>query len=153
VLVVTPGGAVAVASTAVPGFTNGLAFSPDGAWLHVAESAAGRVTRMAVAGTELGEPELVVAFERAVPDGLAFTADGLLLVSCYRPDAVFAVRDTGLETIAEDWQGIALSAPTNLAFFGDGLERLVAANLQGAHLTELPSPGPGAPLHRPTGLA
>jgi sugar lactone lactonase YvrE len=152
VLVVEPGGAVRVASTAVPGFTNGLALSPDGAWLYVVESSTSRVSRLPVHGTTLGPPELVVSLDRAVPDGLAFTEDGTLIVSCYRPDAIYAIEDGAARVLAEDWQGIALTAPTNIAFFGDGLDRLVAANLHAGHLTELDSPGRGAPLHRPVDL-
>jgi gluconolactonase len=152
VLVVQPGGEVSVASTAAPAFTNGLALSPDGAWLYVVESSASRVSRMPVDGTNLGSPELAIELDRAVPDGLAFTAEGTLIVSCYRPDAIYVVEGGVARVLAEDWQGIALTAPTNVAFFGDELDRLVAANLHAGHLTEIDSPGRGAPLHRPVDL-
>lgn len=148
ILVLAPSGALRTVSRAVPAFTNGLAVSPDGSWLYAVESAAARVMRLRLGeAATLGPAEHVAALPGTVPDGLAFAAAGDLLVSCYRPDAVLRLTPNGAETIAEDPQGVVLAAATNLAFFGARLERLVVANLQGRHLTEIAAPGAGLPLH------
>ena len=73
-----------------------------------------------------------------MPDGLAFTAGGGLLISCYRPDRILHLdRDGRLEVVAEDPQGTLLSAPTNVCFVGAALDRVVSANLGRWHLTLL----------------
>ena len=72
-----------------------------------------------------------------------------LLITCYRPDAVFAWDGTSLETLVDDWTGLTLSAPTNVAFAGPSLDRLISSNLAGWHLTEIDAGMVGAPLHYP----
>lgn len=85
-----------------------------------------------------------------VPDGVAFTADGGVLVACYRPDSIVHIdRDGAIEIVAEDPQGTLLGAPTNVAFAGADLDRLVCANLGRWHLALVDSGLRGAPLHYP----
>jgi gluconolactonase len=92
----------------------------------------------------------VLRIDRTVPDGLAFTSDGGLLVSCYRPDRIYHLSLEGeLEIVAEDPQGTVLAAPTNVCFVGHKLDRVVAANYNRRHLTLLDLGLTGAPLHRP----
>ncbi|MEJ1230113.1 MAG: hypothetical protein WDM88_05015 [Galbitalea sp.] len=71
-------------------------------------SAEPRVSRIALDGERDPEAlaEIVLRLPHAVPDGLAFTDTGRLLVSCYRPDTVFE-WEPGAEArpIAEDWTG------------------------------------------------
>lgn len=137
-----------VLSRDAPHFTNGLAVSPDGAWLWVAESFLPRVGRIDLA---TGAYEEVVRLDDTVPDGLAFDDAGGLLVSCYRPDRVHRLSAAGeLTILAEDPQGTLLAAPTNVCFAGAELDRIVVANLGRWHLTALDDTGlRGAPLHRP----
>ena len=80
-------GEAAVLSRDVPCFTNGLAVSPDGRWLWVVESYEPRLSRLDLQGD--GRAELVHRFDGTVLDGLALTADGGILVSCYRPDRIY----------------------------------------------------------------
>jgi gluconolactonase len=143
-----PDGAVRTLTREVPCFTNGLAVTPDGRHLYVVESYDPRLSRIDL---ETGEVELVRRFEGTVPDGLACTADGGLLVSCYRPDRIYHLDAGGnAEIVAEDPQGTILSAPTNVCFVGPELDRVVSANLGRWHLTLLDDLGlRGAPLHRP----
>jgi gluconolactonase len=131
-----------------PHFTNGLAVSPDGAWLWVAESYVPRVGRVDLAS---GAYEEVARLDGAVPDGLAFDDAGGLLVSCYRPDRIYRLGASGeLTILAEDPQGTLLAAPTNVCFAGPQLDRIVAANLGRWHLTAIDDTGlRGVPLHRP----
>jgi gluconolactonase len=141
-------GKAEVLSEAVPHFTNGCAVSPDGRELWVVESFVPNVTRLDLAGGD--QPELVTRIEGTVLDGLAFTAGGDLLVSCYRPDRIYRLgRDGSHEIVAEDPQGTLLAAPTNVCFVGPELDRVVAANLNRTHLTILDLCLTGAPLHAP----
>jgi gluconolactonase len=130
-----------------PSSTNGLAVSPDGAWLWVVESYHPHVRRIELATARV---EDVLHLEGTVPDGLAFTADGGVLVSCYRPDRIYLLgRDGSLEVVAEDPQGTLLAAPTNVCFAGEDLGIIVAANLNRRHLTRIDVGLQGAPLNRP----
>jgi gluconolactonase len=142
-------GAADVLSEAVPCFTNGLAVSADGRWLWVVESYAPRLSRLDLHAGD-GRAELVHRFDGTVPDGLAFTDAGDLLVACYRPDRIYRLgRDGRVDVVAEDPQGTVLAAPTNVCFAGPRLDRLISANLGRWHLTEIDPGLRGAPLHRP----
>jgi gluconolactonase len=144
-------GTVDTFSHAVPNFTNGCAVSPDGRWLWVVESYVPVLSRFDLAS---GSREEVRRFDGTVLDGLALTADGGLLVSCYRPDRIYFMDASGsVEVIAEDPQGTLLAAPTNVCFVGAELDRVVAANLGRWHLTLLDLGLVGVPLHRPIAWA
>lgn len=149
IAVIEPDGEAVVATDRVGQFTNGLAISPDGDWLYAVESARPGVTRLRLNGPTLGHPEVVVELAGTVPDGLAFGADGTLLISCYRPDVILHWDGTELTTLYEDPTAMTVAAPTNTAFFGNDLHRLATANLHGSFLTEIPVSFPGAALRRP----
>ena len=130
-----------------PCFTNGLAVSPDGRWLWLVESHEPRLSRVDL---ETGACETVLRIDGTVLDGLAFTAAGGLLISCYRPDRIYHFDGNGnLDVVADDPQGTILGAPTNVCFVGAELDRVVAANLGRWHLTLLDLGLRGTPLHRP----
>ena len=135
-------------STGLPHFPNGCAVSADGRWLWIVESYEPTVNRV---DPDSGEAECVTRLEGTVPDGVALTVDGGLLVSCYRPDRIVHIDPGGgVETVAEDLQGTLLAAPTNIAFIGPALDRLVSANLGRWHLSVLDVGLRGVPLHYPT---
>jgi gluconolactonase len=134
-------------SREVPHFTNGCAVSPDGRWLWVVESYVPIVSRFDL---QTGEREEVTTLLGTVLDGIAFTADGGVLISCYRPDRIYHLDAAGrLEVVAQDPQGTLLGAPTNVCFVGERLDRVVCANLGRWHLTLMDLGLRGAPLHRP----
>jgi gluconolactonase len=142
-----PDGTTSTLTADVACFTNGLAVSPDGAWLWVAESYEPHIRRVELA---TGRIEDVVHLEGTVPDGLAFTDAGGVLISCYRPDRIYHLdRDGSVAIVAEDPQGTLLAAPTNVCFAGEDLGVIVAANLNRRHLTRIDAGLRGAPLHRP----
>ena len=146
-----PDGRVSVATKDAGGYANGLAIDPDGSYLYVVETSIPRISRFGLLGDgALGPRETVVDTPDTVPDGIAFAADGTLLISCYRPDAIFLWDGQSLGTLVNDRTGLTLSAPTNLAFFGPDLKRLVTANLAGRHLVEVRSGLTGAALNYPT---
>jgi gluconolactonase len=143
----SPEGELEVFSTALTDFPNGCAVTTDGRWLWIVESHRPTVNRFDL---RTGELEEVTRLEGTVPDGVAFTADGGVVISCYRPDRIVHL-DTGgrAEVVAEDPQGTLLAAPTNVAFAGPNLDRLVCANLGRWHLALVESGLRGAPLHYP----
>jgi gluconolactonase len=141
-------GTLDVFSTGLPHFPNGCAVSPDGRHLWMVESYAPTVNRLEL---DTGALEQVAVLEGTVPDGIALTQDGGLVVSCYRPDRIVHLsRDGAVEVVAEDAQGTLLSAPTNVVFVGAERDRLVSANLGRWHLTLIDAGLRGLPLHHPT---
>jgi len=148
-LELTPDGESRVFSSEPQHFPNGLAVSPDGRHLWCVESYDPVLT---VFDLTDGSPhaERIHRFEGCVLDGLAPTADGGLLISCYRPDRIYhRAADGSIAVVAEDPQGTLLGAPTNVAFAGEMLDVVVTANLGRWHLTLLDLGLRGAPLHRP----
>ena len=144
---IAPDGVVEAFSRDVPHFTNGCAVTSDGRWLWVVESYVPIVSRFDL---ETGAREEIMRIDGTVLDGIALTADGGALISCYRPDRIYHLDAGGrLEVVAEDPQGTLLAAPTNVCFAGPGLDRVVSANLGRWHLTLLDLGLRGAPLHRP----
>lgn len=150
VVVIEPDGTARTLSTEPAAFTNGMALAPDGGHLYVVESSLPGISRLQLrADGTAGPRELVVEMPRTVPDGVAFTADGTLLITCYRPDAVYRWDGTTLDTLVEDWTGLVLNAPTNIAFIGAALDVLVSSNLAGWHVTRIDAGLVGARLHYP----
>jgi gluconolactonase len=141
-------GELEVFSTALTDFPNGCAVTADGRWLWIVESHRPTVNRFDL---HTGELEEVTRLDGTVPDGLAFTADGGVVVSCYRPDQLVHLDAAGrAEVVAEDPQGTLLAAPTNIAFASPELDWLVCANLGRWHLALVASGLRGAPVHYPT---
>jgi gluconolactonase len=144
---IPPGGGEAVLiDTECSQFPNGCAVSPDGGWLYLAMSLnQPRVVRFPIsAGRKTGPVEVVAYMPHTVPDGLAFCADGTLLVACYRPDTIFTVQPDGtLNVLMDDYEGTLLGAPTNVCFGGPDLSVLFWANLGRWHLG----------MHAATGLS
>jgi sugar lactone lactonase YvrE len=141
-------GELEVFSSGLTDFPNGCAVTADGDWLWIVESHRPTVNRFDL---RTGELEEVTRLDGTVPDGVALTADGGVLISCYRPDQIVHLDGDGrAEVVAEDPQGTLLAAPTNIAFAGPDLDRLVCANLGRWHLSLVESQLRGVPLHYPT---
>jgi gluconolactonase len=135
-------------SSALTDFPNGCAVTAEGRFLWIVESRRPTVNRFDL---QTGELEEVTRLDGTVPDGVAFTAEGGVLVSCYRPDRIVHLDSAGVvEIVAEDPQGTLLAGPTNVAFAGVELDRLICANLGRWHLALVESGLRGAPLHYPT---
>jgi len=130
-------------------FSNGLALQGD--WLYVVESTWPRIARIPLAG---GELEPVVVLDRAVPDGIAFDAEGGLWIGCWQPNRVYRLAPDGtLEIVVDDWSGVYAPTPTNLAFAGPDLDVVALASLGTLVVTAFDPGVRGAPLHLPVGLA
>lgn len=121
-------------------FPNGLALSPEGDYLYLLETFPPALKRLPIdVGGALGPPELVSELPGTVPDGLAFTSDGDILIGCYRPDQVilFSREDAAVSVVYADPTGRFLAGAANLCFAGAELDRLIVSNVGGNHLTEL----------------
>jgi gluconolactonase len=126
-------------------FANGIAI--DATTLWIIESAAPAVSALALDG---GELERVIELERCVPDGLAFDAAGGLLISCYQPNQMWRwTKEDGLELIFDEWTGELILSPTNVAYYGDGLDRLALASLCGHNIVTIAPEHRGAPIRLP----
>ena len=149
---VAPGGDAVVWNRTLKEFPNGLCLGPGGDCLYAAMSLnPPRVERIEILpdGTA-GSSQTVVELPRAVPDGVAFDTEGNLYVSCYRPDAIYRLSKGGdLETLAEDYEGTIMAAPTNIAFCGEKRDVLLGANLGRWHVTRYEAGKIGLPLNYP----
>lgn len=117
-------------------FGNGLAFSPDGSYLYVAETFGNTVGRIPVRsdGTA-GDIELVADLGDALPDGLAFHPDGTLYIACYEPSQILRIGYNGkVECVIRDVEAHLLCHPTNIAFRGT---TIFASNLGRWHITAI----------------
>jgi gluconolactonase len=139
---VPPGGGEAEVFDLPPlHFPNGLAVDGDGV-VHVLESFSPRLRH--------DEVTVVAEFPDTIPDGVALTADGGFVVSCYYPFRLLHVDSRGtVEILLEDRTGILMQMPTNVSFFGDGLRQLAIAALGGWTISAIELPFAGAPLHYP----
>jgi gluconolactonase len=126
-------------------FANGIAIDDTTLW--IIESAAPAVSAMALGGGELTR---VIEMERCVPDGLAFDAAGGLLISCYQPNQLWRwTKEKGLEMLFDEWTGELILSPTNVAFYGDHLDRLALASLCGHNIVTIALEWSGAPIRLP----
>jgi gluconolactonase len=117
-------------------FANGLAFTAGGEALYVAETFAGRITRIEIrADGSPGATTAVALLPGVLPDGLALGPNGDLYVACYEPSQILRITTAGaVETVAADPLAHTLCHPTNIAF-RDG--RLFCSNLGRWHVTEI----------------
>lgn len=150
--VIRPGGKTEIWTEECRAFPNGCCLSPDGSRLYVAESVPGAIVEVPIERDgSAGKRRVLCDLGMAVPDGVACTTDGGLVIACYRPDLIYRwhPRD-GLSILAADPRGTVLAAPTNVAFTGPGLETLVVPNLGRWHLTRGRLGVAGVPLNYPT---
>lgn len=120
-------------------FANGMALNSSQTHLYVVCSFLPGIERIEILpdGTA-GKREVFVSLPQTVPDGLAFDADGNLLVSCYAPNKIYSITPEGKITeMIDDWEAHTLSNPTNIAFGGENFDQLYAANIGRWHLSRI----------------
>jgi gluconolactonase len=137
VWVVEPDRRAHVWTDAVRRLPNGCCLTGDGEALLVIETNGPSVARVPIlADGSAGVPEPFVTLPDTVPDGIALCADGSVLVSCQRPDAVYRVAPDGgsAEVLVHDPTGQLLGTPSNVCWAGASLDLLVTSNLGRWHL-------------------
>lgn len=134
IIVIEPDGTGSVWHKGPFAFANGIAFSPDGSTLYVAET-----FRNVIAAIEVredgsaGRVRDLAEIPGVLPDGLAVAKDGSVLVGCYEPSKILHITVEGDVTIVgDDPTAHTLAHPTNLAFQGGNL---LACNLGRWHIT------------------
>jgi gluconolactonase len=144
-------GTTVVWADLAPRFPNGCCLDADERTLLVVESHGRAIVRIPIRedGTA-GEPQRVADLTGSQPDGIALAEDGSMFVGCYRPDSIFRVRPDGsFDVFAEDPDGVLLNQPTNVAFAGESLDRLVVSSLGGWSLVAADAGVRGVPLRYP----
>lgn len=116
-------------------FANGLALSPDGRTVYVAETWSNRILRVDIdaQSAPLGDARPFADLAGYLPDGLTVDDDGVLYVGSYEPSAILRIHEGGqVELVVHDESAHILCHPTNVTFRPT---ELVAANLGRWHLT------------------
>ena len=144
---------------------NGTAIDPKEEAVYVLESTRFDCLRIAIKkdGT-YGKPEVYSKDFPAIPDGMAFDADGDLYITlpgkAKRPEdppkdkilvptnQILKVDKNGKWTmLIDDPKSERLDHPTNCAFGGPGLQDLYFANLEGEHFSRVHTNFRGHPLY------
>ncbi len=125
-------------------FPNGLAFSADGRFLFVSESARSRIIRFAV------QPDGMLALDRVFinlpggdPDGLAFDQGGNLYVAHFGSGTLFIIDPDGAIKDSIPTPG---NKPSNLEFGGQDLKTLYITEDENNAVYKIHSENPGLPL-------
>jgi len=149
---IQPNGNTALVSDTTLPFVNGLALHPTDRMLYAVLSNMPGVVRFPIDDQgQLGTQQHVVDLPRNVPDGLAFDIDGNLYIACYTPDRIYRLTNAGkLDILLEDWRHIALCSPTNIAFYGEDLTKLVIGSLGSTNLMSIDMPIAGHRVNYPT---
>lgn len=129
-------------------FANGLALDRDQKSLYVVSSWLPGVERIKInSDGSAGERSVYCTLPETVPDGIAFDADGNLLVSCYTPNRIYRIApDHTSVVLVDDWEAHTLSNPTNMAFGGEKFDHLYVSNLGRWHILKINYAKKGLPL-------
>ena len=137
---------------------NGTAIDPKEEAVYVLESTRDDCLRITIKkdGT-FGKPEIYSKDFPALPDGMAFAADGNLFVTLpgkgkdgqlVPANQIIKVDTNGNWTVLiDDPSGQKMDLPTNCAFGGPGLQDLYIANLEGDHFNRVHTTFRGHPLY------
>ncbi|MEH6725891.1 MAG: SMP-30/gluconolactonase/LRE family protein [Hyphomicrobiales bacterium] len=118
-------------------FANGLAMRPGEPAIYVCETFAPAITRIAIMDDgQAGDMTCFAENLPGLPDGIAFDAEGNLIVGCYEPSRLLRITPDGaqVDILIEDVTAHVLCHPTNVAF--DGLN-LYTANLGRWHISKI----------------
>jgi gluconolactonase len=120
-------------------FANGIALGPDGKSIFLVCTWLPGVERIEIRPDgSAGKRSVYARIPKALPDGLAFDARGILYVTCYTPARIYKVTPTRkVSVLIDDWEAHTLSNPTNIAFGGEKFDQLFAANLGRWHITRI----------------
>jgi gluconolactonase len=143
-----PDGRGEVAATGLY-FANGAAIDPHEENVYVLQSTRNNCVRIAMRkdGTH-GQPEQYGENLGGLPDGMAFDADGYLIITLPMNNRLVVVDPAGqLSTLVDDDEGKTLMAPTNCAFGGPDFDDLFIAHIEADRVSKLHVGHKGHPLH------
>lgn len=126
-------------------FPNGIAFTPDGRYLYVCESARHRILRFPVISPgEFGARQILIQLPGGDPDGIAFDRKGNLYVAHFGGGTVYVIGSDSriLQTIPTPG-----NRPTNLEFGGPLLRTLYLTEVETKSLYRMPVRIPGHRLN------
>jgi gluconolactonase len=148
---IAPGGHTETWTTAVPGYPNGCLVTPDDDALIVVEAHAQRLVRVPIAADgSAGDPQTIAELPDTDADGIGLAADGSYWVTLYRPDGLVRVTPHGaVETVVDDHLASRLDAPSDIAWVGASLDRVVVANVGDRYLSIADVGIAGTPPHYP----
>jgi gluconolactonase len=153
VLRISPGGGDRVErwTTAVAGYPNGCVVTLAADAIVVVEAHEQRLVRVPIrADGSAGDPSVIADLPDTDPDGIALDASGDMWVTLYRPDGLARVTAAGaVEVMIDDHLARTFDAPTNIAWIGEGLDRVVVANVGDRFLSIGDLGVPGQPLAFP----
>lgn len=119
--------------------TNGLAIRRGDSALYVIQSLIDNVLRLEIRPDgRLGNVSVYARYLDAIPDGMAFTDNGDLLVVTGLYEIIYRVQPSGMSDIfLEDKNAEKLVAPANPAFGGENLDDLYITNLMGNSVSRI----------------
>ena len=128
---------------------NGMAMRRGESALYVIQSAIDNVLRLEIKPDgKLGKVSVYAQDLDGLPDGMAFTESGDLLVVTGLHEIVYRVKSTGMtDVFLEDRDAQKLIAPANPAFGGTNLDELYITNLIGNSVSRIKDVPRGQPLY------
>ena len=144
-------GTIETWTTEVPGYPNGCVVLPDESALLVVEATARRVVHVPIeADGSAGSVQTFAELPDTDMDGLALDAEGFLWATVYRPDGLVRFTPDGsIDERIDDHLATTMNSPTNLAFYGDRLDRAVVAHIGSRTLLDVDLGVRGQPLFYP----
>lgn len=118
---------------------NGLAMRSGESALYVIQSLPDNVLRLEIKPDgKVGKSSVYARYLQSVPDGMAFTESGDLLVVTGLHEIIYRVQPNGrMEIFLEDANAEKLVAPANPAFGGTNLDELYITNLLGNSVSRI----------------
>ena len=120
-------------------FANGAAIDPREEYVYVLQSTRNNCVRIAMHkdGTH-GQPEQYGENLGGLPDGMAFDAEGYLIVTLPMNNRLVVVDPAGrLSILVDDREGKTLLAPTNCAFGGPNFDDLFMAHIEADRVSKV----------------
>ncbi len=130
-------------------FANGTAIDPREEAVYVLQSTKNNCARVTIRkdGSH-GQPEVFGENLGGLPDGMAFDAEGYMIVTLPFINRLVVLDPAGkLSVLLDDPEGKTTKSPTNCAFGGPGFDDLYLAHLEADHVAKVHIGRKGHPLY------